>query len=54
MTRSKSSPTALSLGTYILGSQNYIYNPTTNIWTATGNKLRNDRSDEGNVRQASR
>ena len=31
---------------YLSGAQTYIYNPSTNVWTQAGTKLRNDRSDE--------
>jgi hypothetical protein len=31
---------------YLGGPQTYAYNPSTNTWSATGTKLRNDRSDE--------
>jgi hypothetical protein len=39
------SPTAVLAG-YIVGPQTYLYNPTTDTWTQTGTKLRNDQSDE--------
>jgi hypothetical protein len=39
------SPTQVLAG-YIVGPQTYLYNPTTNTWTQTGSKLRNDASDE--------
>ncbi len=39
------SPTQVLAG-YIVGPQTYLYNPTTNAWTQTGTKLRNDASDE--------
>jgi hypothetical protein len=39
-------PDGRILGGYLSGPQTYIYNPATNAWTATGSKLRNDRSDE--------
>src|SRR5262249_7986076 len=34
------------LAGYLSGPQTYIYHPATNTWTATGNKLTNDNSDE--------
>jgi hypothetical protein len=34
------------LGGYVSGPQTYIYHPSTNTWTQTGTKLRNDQSDE--------
>jgi autotransporter-associated beta strand protein len=34
------------LAGYISGPATYLYNPTTNVWTATGTKLRSDDSDE--------
>jgi hypothetical protein len=34
------------LGGYVSGPQTYIYHTSTNTWTQTGTKLRNDQSDE--------
>ncbi len=39
-------PNGTVLGGYLGGPQSYIYNPTTNTWSAAGTKLLNDRSDE--------
>ena len=39
-------PNGTVLAGYLSGPQTYVYNPTTNTWTATGTKLLNDRSDE--------
>src|SRR5262249_43849138 len=37
------------LAGYVLGPQTYVYSPTSNTWRQTsGDKLRNDRSDEEN------
>ena len=39
-------PNGTVLTGYILGAQTYIYDPVADTWTATGTKLRGDRSDE--------
>jgi hypothetical protein len=39
-------PDGRVLGGYLSGPQTYIYNPTTDNWTATGTKLRLDQTDE--------
>jgi hypothetical protein len=39
-------PDGTVLAGYVGGPQTYIYNPKTNSWTETGDKLNNDRSDE--------
>lgn len=39
-------PDGTVLAGYLSGPQTYIYDPSVDTWTATGTKLRNDRSDE--------
>jgi hypothetical protein len=39
-------PNGNVLAGYISGPQTYIYSPSTNTWSQTGTKLRNDQSDE--------
>jgi hypothetical protein len=39
-------PDGRVLGGYLAGPQTYIYDPATDTWTATGTKLRSDKTDE--------
>src|SRR5205807_9530000 len=39
-------PNGQVLAGYKFGAQTYIYDPAKNSWTATGSKLRTDKSDE--------
>ena len=39
-------PDGTVLAGFITGPETFIYNPSTNVWTQTGTKLRNDPSDE--------
>ena len=39
-------PNGKILAGYLSGPQTYLYDPGTNTWTQTGDKLRGDRSDE--------
>ena len=39
-------PSGKILAGYLSGGQTYLYDPATDVWTATGSKLRGDASDE--------